>query len=126
MLDAAQTIANSDPELWRAIGGDLRRQKEHLEWIASENYVSRAVMQAQGPLLANKYAEGYPQNDIAVAASSSMLSSGLLSSVETHSSALTAPTSWRIRAPRQMQRCTWRSSTLAIPFSTCRLPMANT
>jgi glycine hydroxymethyltransferase len=60
MFTAAQTIANSDPELWRAMGGEARRQEEHIELIASENYVSRAVLQAQGSVLTNKYAEGYP------------------------------------------------------------------
>src|SRR5882757_2934080 len=54
------TIANVDPELWAAIEKENRRQEEHIELIASENYTSRAVMEAQGSQLTNKYAEGYP------------------------------------------------------------------
>jgi len=60
MFSASQTIANTDPELWAAIQAENHRQEEHIELIASENYVSHAVMQAQGSQLTNKYAEGYP------------------------------------------------------------------
>ncbi len=54
------TIADIDPELWSAIQHENRRQEEHIELIASENYASPAVMAAQGSQLTNKYAEGYP------------------------------------------------------------------
>src|SRR5215813_13345630 len=54
------TLAHSDPELWEAIADENRRQEEHIELIASENYTSPAVMAAQGSQLTNKYAEGYP------------------------------------------------------------------
>ncbi len=54
------TVANVDPELWAAIQNENRRQEEHIELIASENYTSPAVMAAQGSQLTNKYAEGYP------------------------------------------------------------------
>ncbi|MDB5816528.1 MAG: glyA [Rhizobacter sp.] len=54
------TIANVDPELWGVIQKENTRQEEHIELIASENYASPAVMQAQGTQLTNKYAEGYP------------------------------------------------------------------
>jgi glycine hydroxymethyltransferase len=54
------TIRTVDPELWAAIKGEHRRQEDHIELIASENYVSPAVMEAQGSQLTNKYAEGYP------------------------------------------------------------------
>ena len=60
MFDRSTTIASVDPELWRAIESENRRQEEHIELIASENYASPAVMQAQGTQLTNKYAEGYP------------------------------------------------------------------
>jgi glycine hydroxymethyltransferase len=60
MFSASQTIASTDPELWAAIQGENHRQEEHIELIASENYVSHAVMEAQGSQLTNKYAEGYP------------------------------------------------------------------
>ena len=49
-----------DPEIWEAIEGEKRRQREKIELIASENYVSAAVLEAQGSVLTNKYAEGYP------------------------------------------------------------------
>jgi len=61
MFDRKQsTIANVDPELWAAIQAEDQRQEDHIELIASENYTSPAVMQAQGSQLTNKYAEGYP------------------------------------------------------------------
>ncbi|MFG6455901.1 serine hydroxymethyltransferase [Roseateles sp. BYS96W] len=54
------TLALVDPELWTAVQNETRRQEDHIELIASENYTSPAVMQAQGSQLTNKYAEGYP------------------------------------------------------------------
>ncbi len=54
------TIAKFDPELAHAINQEAQRQEDHIELIASENYVSPAVMEAQGSVLTNKYAEGYP------------------------------------------------------------------
>ena len=60
MFASQDTIAKVDPELWSAIAAENRRQEDHIELIASENYVSRAVMEAQGSQLTNKYAEGYP------------------------------------------------------------------
>jgi len=53
-------IASFDPELHQALQGELRRQEEHIELIASENYTSPRVLEAQGSVLTNKYAEGYP------------------------------------------------------------------
>ncbi len=60
MFDRSQGIAQVDPELWQAIQAENRRQEDHIELIASENYASPAVMAAQGSQLTNKYAEGYP------------------------------------------------------------------
>ena len=60
MFSAKDTLAKVDPELWKAIESENHRQEEHIELIASENYVSKAVMEAQGSQLTNKYAEGYP------------------------------------------------------------------
>ena len=53
-------LANADPAIQMAIGQEHTRQNEQIELIASENIVSKAVMQAQGTVLTNKYAEGYP------------------------------------------------------------------
>ena len=60
MFKQSDTIAKVDPELWSAIVDENERQEHHIELIASENYASAAVMQAQGTKLTNKYAEGYP------------------------------------------------------------------
>jgi glycine hydroxymethyltransferase len=54
------TLAERDPELYRAVGEELHRQQDQIELIASENIVSNAVLEAQGTVLTNKYAEGYP------------------------------------------------------------------
>ncbi|MEQ1975941.1 serine hydroxymethyltransferase [Xenorhabdus sp. SGI240] len=60
MLKREMNIVNYDPELWQAMEQEVCRQEEHIELIASENYTSPRVMQAQGSQLTNKYAEGYP------------------------------------------------------------------
>ena len=60
MFSAKDTLAKVDPELWKAMQAEVQRQEDHIELIASENYVSNAVMEAQGSQLTNKYAEGYP------------------------------------------------------------------
>ena len=54
------SLSKTDPELFKAIKAELNRQQEHIELIASENIVSQAVLEAQGSVLTNKYAEGYP------------------------------------------------------------------
>jgi glycine hydroxymethyltransferase len=60
MYSRDMTVASFDPQLQAALDGELRRQEEHIELIASENYTSPRVLQAQGSVLTNKYAEGYP------------------------------------------------------------------
>ena len=60
MLKRSMNIADYDPVLWQAMKDEDRRQEEHIELIASENYTSPRVMEAQGSQLTNKYAEGYP------------------------------------------------------------------
>ena len=60
MFSRTRTLADTDTELWNAIAGENKRQEDHIELIASENYASPAVMAAQGSQLTNKYAEGYP------------------------------------------------------------------
>jgi len=57
---STSTLAQVDPDLWAAVQNETQRQEDHIELIASENYTSPAVMQAQGSQLTNKYAEGYP------------------------------------------------------------------
>jgi glycine hydroxymethyltransferase len=60
MYERDLRIAGFDPELWSAMRGEVRRQEAHIELIASENYASPRVLEAQGSQLTNKYAEGYP------------------------------------------------------------------
>ena len=60
MFSDSATLASTDPQLWAAITSEFRRQEEGIELIASENYASPAVLAAQGTVLTNKYAEGYP------------------------------------------------------------------
>jgi glycine hydroxymethyltransferase len=60
MFSRQNSLAKVDPELWQAVQKEVRRQEDHIELIASENYVSYAVLEAQGSVLTNKYAEGYP------------------------------------------------------------------
>jgi glycine hydroxymethyltransferase len=60
MFSKKMTIAGFDDEVWQAMQQEVRRQEEHIELIASENYASPRVMEAQGSVLTNKYAEGYP------------------------------------------------------------------
>ena len=60
MFNMADKIADFDDELWTAMEAERRRQEEHIELIASENYTSPRVLEAQGSVLTNKYAEGYP------------------------------------------------------------------
>jgi glycine hydroxymethyltransferase len=55
-----KSLSQSDPDLFKAINDELIRQQNHIELIASENIVSQAVLEAQGSVLTNKYAEGYP------------------------------------------------------------------
>ncbi len=61
MFEKSMQIEGYDDELWAAIQAEERRQEEHIELIASENYASPRVMEAQGSVLTNKYAEGYPR-----------------------------------------------------------------
>src|ERR1700684_954473 len=60
MFTSQMTIAGFDPELAKAIADERNRQEDHIELIASENYTSPRVLEAQGSVLTNKYAEGYP------------------------------------------------------------------
>src|SRR6266481_5703085 len=60
MFNASMTIAGFDAELAQAMAGERNRQEDHIELIASENYTSPRVLEAQGSVLTNKYAEGYP------------------------------------------------------------------
>ena len=60
MFKSNQSLKDFDPDLWGAISSEVQRQEDHIELIASENYTSKRVLEAQGSVLTNKYAEGYP------------------------------------------------------------------
>ena len=60
MFPKNQSIESFDADLWRALTAEKQRQEDHVELIASENYASPRVLEAQGSVLTNKYAEGYP------------------------------------------------------------------
>ncbi len=60
MFSRNMTIKGYDDELWNSIVNEARRQEDHIELIASENFASPRVLEAQGTVLTNKYAEGYP------------------------------------------------------------------
>jgi Glycine/serine hydroxymethyltransferase len=60
MFDNNKTLKDFDPDLWSSIDKEKTRQEDHIELIASENYTSQRVLEAQGSVLTNKYAEGYP------------------------------------------------------------------
>ena len=64
MFSMDMKIAGFDEELNDAMKNEIKRQEEHVELIASENYASPRVLEAQGSLMTNKYAEGYPRKDI--------------------------------------------------------------
>src|SRR6266478_3424847 len=61
-MSVLEMLWRNDPDVARILAGEARRQRDGLELIASENYVSQAVLEAQGSVLTNKYAEGYPGN----------------------------------------------------------------
>ena len=110
---STSTLANVDPEIAAAIAGENRRQEEHIELIASENYTSPAVMAAQGSQLTNKYAEGYPGKRYYAAASSSMSSSSSRSTASSGCSAPSTPTSRPTPGRRPTRRSSSASSSRA-------------
>ena len=60
MFITQKNLKEFDPELWSSINSETSRQEEHIELIASENYTSKSILEVQGSVLTNKYAEGYP------------------------------------------------------------------
>ena len=60
MLENSLSLKEFDPEIWESVIKESTRQEDHIELIASENYASKRVLEAQGSVLTNKYAEGYP------------------------------------------------------------------
>jgi glycine hydroxymethyltransferase len=113
MYSGEWKIADFDPELSKALDAESQRQEDHIELIASENYASPRVLEAQGSKLTNKYAEGYPgkryyggcefvdiAEQLAIDRACKLFS--------------------RIPAPRRMLRCTWRCCSRMTQSSACR------
>jgi len=117
MFRTTMTIEGFDPELAKAILGEQRRQEDHVELIASENYTSPRVLEAQGSVLTNKYAEGYPGKRYTAAASSSTSPSSSPSTGRNSSSTRRTRTSSRTPGRRRMRPPTSRSFSPGTPFS---------
>ena len=120
-------LEDTDPAVLRGIRDELKRQQTQIELIASENIVSRAVLEAQGSVLTNKYAEGYPGRryyggcefvDVAETAGDRARQASC--------STAPSPTSSRIPARRPTRRCSWPCCSRATPSSACRWPPAAT
>ena len=137
MFESTMNIADFDAELWAAIQEENQRQEDHVELIASENYASPRVMQAQGSKLTNKYAEGYSgkryyggcefvdkAEDLAVERAKALFGAAY-ANVQPHSGsqansavflALPMPTCNRTQAHKLTQRCSWHCFSPAIRF----------
>ena len=102
-------LADSDPEIAEAIRLELGRQRDEIELIASENIVSRAVLEAQGSVLTNKYAEGYAGQALLrrLPIRRHRRAAGDRAGDQGCSAAL-SPMCSRIPAPRPMPKCSWR------------------
>ena len=115
-------LAEADPEIAAAVDHEIRRQHEGLEMIASENFVSRAVLEAAGSVFTNKYAEGYPGSATTADASSPTSSRTWPATAPSSSLAPSTPTSSPTPAPRPTPPPTWRSSSPATPSSASTSP----
>lgn len=96
----SESLASADPEIFGAIGNELKRQQDKIELIASENIVSKAVLEAAGSIFTNKYAEGYPASAIMAAANMPMWSKRWRSSAPSNCSAPISPMCSPIAAAR--------------------------
>jgi glycine hydroxymethyltransferase len=110
------TIAGFDPELAKAIAGERGRQEDHIELIASENYASPRVLEAQGSVLTNKYAEGYPGKRYYGGCEFVDIAETWRSTGPSSCSAPPMPTCSRIPARRRMPPCISRCSIPATPI----------
>ena len=131
MFSKEMRIEGYDDELFAAIRAEERRQEEHIELIASENYTSPRVMEAQGSVLTNKYAEGYPGKRYYggcehVDVNLSTRPNNWRSIGRNSCSAPTTRMSSLIPVPPQTWPCTWRCVSRATPCSACRWPTAVT
>ncbi len=107
------SIEKHDPTVWAAIAGEIQRQRDGLEMIASENYTSPAVMQCMGSVLTNKYAEGYPGRRYYGGCEFVDVVEDLARTGPSNSFTPSTPTSSRTPGRRPMRPCTSPCSTRA-------------
>ena len=110
------SLAESDPEIARAVALELGRQRKEIELIASENIVSRAVLEAQGSVLTNKYAEGYPGKRYYGGCEFVDIAENLAIERVPSCSAAASPMCSPIPAARPTSRCSWRCCSRATSF----------
>ncbi len=108
MFSKQDQIQGYDDALLAAMNAEEQRQEDHIELIASENYTSKRVMQAQGSGLTNKYAEGYPGKRYYGGCEHVDKSKRWPSNAPSSFSAPITPTSSRTPVPRPTAPCTWR------------------
>ncbi len=108
-------IEHDDPDVWAAIDAEAHRQQDGLEMIASENYVSPAIMQAVGSVLTNKYAEGYPGRRYYGGCEYVDVVETLRANGPSNCSAPSTPTCSRTREARPISPCICRACSRATP-----------
>ena len=112
-----ESLSSRDPEIFGAITNELGRQRREIELIASENIVSRAVMEAQGSVMTNKYAEGYPGRRYYGGCDYVDIAENLAIDRAKSCSAAGSPTCSRIPAARRTRACSPRFCSRATPSS---------
>ena len=110
-----ESLEDRDPEIARAIGQELGRQRDEIELIASENIVSAAVMEAQGSVMTNKYAEGYPGRRYYGGCQYVDIAENLAIERACNCSAAHLPTCSPTRAARPTRACSRHSCSPATP-----------
>ena len=121
-----EDLATRDPEIFGAIRDELGRQRDEIELIASENIVSRAVLEAQGSVMTNKYAEGYPGRRYYGGCQFVDVAETLAIERACQLFGAASPTSSRTPAARPTRRCSWRCCSPATPSSPWTSPPAAT
>ena len=117
MYAARLDIAQFDPKLHAAVEGERRRQEDHIELIASENYTSPRVLALQGSVLTNKYAEGYPGRRYYGGCEFVDIAEQLAIDRARQLLAPTTPTCSRTPDRRPTPPCIWRCSPQGTPYS---------
>ena len=117
MYDSTLTLNAFDPELYESIHNEEHRQEDHIELIASENYASPRVLEAQGSVLTNKYAEGYPGKRYYGGCEYVDIAEQLAIDRAKQLFGPITPTCSHIPVPRPTPRSTWRCCSPVTPSS---------